>query len=736
MQRKTPIALALGVAWGLISPAMADQTTASSEPAATRLDEVTVISTRTERRIDDVPDTVTTLSAERIQQRGARDIKDVFRNEIDVSVLSAPTRFSAARAATGRAGTNASINIRGLEGNQVLITVDGIRMPTSFEFGNIATGRGDFININGVKNLEVLRGPASTQYGSDGLAGAVTFTTLDPADVLTPGARRGGFVRESYSSVDRSWNTTLAGAFRSGDFQGMALGSYSSGHEVATHGDNGASDKTRTKADPADYTKKYGLGKLYWSASPEHLFGLTLEGLRRSQDTNVLSNVDVPPLAASSVQGLTAHDTLKRDRVSLSYRYDNPDNALLQKGDVRVFHQTADTRQETLEDRYTAADRVRIGTYKQTVTGLAANAESRIDGKVRQRLAYGIDWSLTRVSGLRDGTVAPVGESFPGKVFPDTDYTLAGAYVQDEIELGSLTLIPGLRFDQYRLQPKQEGYSGQAVTLGDHAVTPRFGVIWHVSEALSPYGQWSRGFRAPTPDQVNNSFGNPVYNYMTVGNPDLKPEKANSIEVGIRGRIDGWRYSLAAYDNHYDDFIEQQVVRGKMTRQDPLIYQYINLKKAHIKGVELRSDWQVDTRWTVNGGLAWSRGDSEQNGVSVPLLTVQPLRVVLGANYDAGWIGGRINVQHNAAKSANRAPVPGAQEGIKSYYLPSASTVVDVGMFWKPRKDLTVNATINNVFDSRYWLWSNVRAVDGSSTVKDAFSEPGRNVQLSVRYDF
>ena len=73
-----------------------------------------------------------------------------------MSVRAAPARFTAAGSATGRAG-NEGINIRGLEGNQVMILVDGVRIPNSFSFGSFATGRGDFLNVVGVKAVEVLR---------------------------------------------------------------------------------------------------------------------------------------------------------------------------------------------------------------------------------------------------------------------------------------------------------------------------------------------------------------------------------------------------------------------------------------------------------------------------------------------------------------------------------------------------------------------------------------------------
>ena len=102
MLRKYQITLALSVAWGFVpTVALAQQAPDSNNPI-TRLKEITVSATRTERSVDAVPYTVTVISALNIEQGGARDIKDLFRNEIDVSVRAAPSRFIAAGSANER----------------------------------------------------------------------------------------------------------------------------------------------------------------------------------------------------------------------------------------------------------------------------------------------------------------------------------------------------------------------------------------------------------------------------------------------------------------------------------------------------------------------------------------------------------------------------------------------------------------------------------------------------------
>jgi hemoglobin/transferrin/lactoferrin receptor protein len=748
--RKTPVALALVAAWGLC-PATASAQTApapASPASAAMLPPITNTATRTDRRVDEVPATVTVVPAADIEAAGARDIKDLFRNQVDLTVRSAPGRFGLAGAATGRAG-NEGINIRGLEGNQVLMLVDGIRVPGSFSFGAFATGRADYLALEATQAAEVLRGPASTSFGSDGLAGALSLRTLDPDDVLKTGQTAGGFVRLAGTQVDDSVVLTGAASLRQGPWQALLLLSQRNGHETSSQGTNEALNSSRTAPNPLDYRQQVLLGKVFFSPVPAHRFGATVEAMQRRAETDVFSARAIPPappavLPATAVLDLAANDRVQRARVSAEHRYDDLNGLWVQKAESRLYLQDADTRQFATENRNTAADRTRTSRYREKVAGLSTQFETSLSGALPQRLSYGIDASRTEITALRDGTPnpsapPPFGETFPAKPFPDTDYTLAGAFVQSEIELarmvglpGRLTLIPALRFDSFKLSPSADGYTGGAVvSLSDSAVTPRLGAVWRIADAFAPYAQWSRGFRAPTPGQVNNGFTNVASGYRSVGNPNLKPETAQSLEVGLRGKAGGWQWQLAAYDNRYRDFISQEVVSGSFTPADPAVFQFINLAQARIRGVELRGQWRVSPAWSLNAATAVTRGTSTRNGVAEPLDSVEPARTALGLRYQSGAWDLRADVLHAEGKARDRirAATPPA-------FAPEGYTVLDLSARWQVSPRWTLIANLNNVTDATYWRWSDVRGLSDTSTVKDAFTAPGRHLQLALRHDF
>ena len=738
MLRKANVAIALSLSLHALPQQAFAQTTSSPNVTANNppvntstLSDVTVSATRTVRKVDDVPSSVSVITDTKIQKEGARNLKEAFRNELDVTVPVGSTRFGVGGAPTGRGGQE-GVNIRGLGGNQVLMLVDGIRIPNGFTFGPFSTGRGDFLDIDGLKSVEILRGPASTQYGSDGLAGAVTFKTLDPSDLLTRGQSVGGFVRVGYASIDQAGSGTLAVAGKNEKWQAMVLGSYRQGHETNNKATNDDKTVERTTPNPVDYNNRYLLSKAILTVDAAQQLGLTVESQRRSQETNVFSARAAAPQRPRSVTGLTTQDTIERDRFSLEHSYNDLNAAWIQNAETRLYWQDAKVNQYATEQRSHAPERIRDNTFRTQVVGLATQFQTNLTGWVNQRLSYGVDLSQAQISALRDGTSPPYGSKFPSRPFPDTTYTLAGAFLQSEIELGAVSVIPGLRFDRYAINPSAKDYENMSLSkLSGQAVTPRIGAVWRLASGFSPYAQLARGFRAPTPDQVNNGFANLASGYTSIGNSELKPEYADSLEIGFRGKSHGLRYSLAGFENRYQNFISQEVIGGGGRPTNPTIYQYVNLANAKIQGVVAQLELKVGQRWTVQTGAAYLKGDSQSNGVSTPINSVQPFKTMLGLQYDAGEWGGQATVLYSAAKDPSRiAP------GRTSQFASPDYTVLDFGVYWKPSPNLTLNANVNNVLDTKYWRWSDVSGLTENSRIADAYTAAGRTIQVSMRYDF
>ncbi|PZQ27046.1 MAG: TonB-dependent hemoglobin/transferrin/lactoferrin family receptor, partial [Stenotrophomonas acidaminiphila] len=148
-------------------------TSAASTADAKEFDRIQVTATRTERAVVDVPNTVSVIDREQLDDQLIRDIKDLVRYEPGVTVTSSFGRF-------GLGG----FRIRGLEANRVRIQTDGIAVSDAFSIGSFSNANRNFIDLDTLKRVEIVRGPSSSLYGSDALGGVVSFITKDPSDYL------------------------------------------------------------------------------------------------------------------------------------------------------------------------------------------------------------------------------------------------------------------------------------------------------------------------------------------------------------------------------------------------------------------------------------------------------------------------------------------------------------------------------------------------------------------------
>lgn len=702
-------ALALAAACACACPVQA-QESSPSNPAATELPELTNTATRGDRRVDEVPATVSVFKP----APGARDLRELLRSEVDLAVRAPNPRFSLAGGGTGRAG-NEGINIRGLEGNQVLMLVDGIRMPQSFSFGPFATGRAGLLNLEGATQLEVLRGPASTQFGSDGLAGALALRTLRASDLLRPGRDHAARVQAAAYTGDDGLGLNLAGAWRAGAWDWLLQGSTRRSHELGNQGDVGGDGASRTEPDPLDRERHTLLGKAGLRLSGPQRLELALEGVKQRDRYNVLS------ARTATTTDLRADDESHRWRTSLAWTLDDPNAEWLQQANVQVYHQDSRVAQYAFEKR-TSTDRARDNHYDETLSGLSATGQIGWGG---HRVTLGLDASRNTVAGLRGGANASVGDALPSKPFPDTDYRLVGAFVQGEFTQGDWQLMPALRYEQFSLKPSASGYTAPTVTLRDSAVTPRLGVLWKAAPGFTPYAQWAKGFKAPTPSQVNSGFSNPVQNYETIANPHLKAERADSRELGVRGALGGWRWQLAAFDNRYDDFISQEVVSGGAPGSK-IVFQSINLDGARIRGVEAKLNGQIDRQWRLGLAYARTHGNAERNGVKRPLDTVEPAKASASLRQQLAAWHWEATLQRASGKQPGRVYATHP-------FTPAGYTVLDLAAGWQINPVWSLSARIDNLTDRKYWRWADVRGLTATGAALDSYTAPGRQFGLVLQ---
>lgn len=701
------------------------------------LGEIVVSGSRSEQNKEDVPATIEVIDRQQIEFEQIHDIRDAVRDIPNVSVRRAPARFGLAAGNTGRDG-NAGFNIRGLDGNRVLLMTDGIRMPRSYVFSANAFGR-DYFDLGLIERIEIIKGPASALYGSDGLAGLVNFITRQPETFLADGKTFGGSANVGYSGDDNGWQggVTLAGK-ASDTVSWLISANGSRTHELENMGANDARNSDRTAPNPERTDSKSLLAKLIVTPNASLTHNLTLEHVDRSTGYDLPSGISKPPFASTSVIGLGALTQLQRDRLTWDGRL-RVDSVLADNLLGYLSYQKSNSQELAWENRYTAADRMRDVTYGENTwqAGLQADRTLRMPGDWLQRITYGIDYTNTQVENLQTGLVPPVGEVYPLKRFPDTTEKTAAFYVQDEFVHDQWSITPGVRFDHFDIDADQTGFNARAVSLSDSAVSPKLGVLFRATPQWTVYGNYASGFKAPNAFQVNNFFENVVSGYRTIPNPGLKPETSQNFEIGTRGRAGILNFEAAVFTGTYKDMIENDRQIGGVfgSRTHPATFQSVNIGRARIDGFEFKGELD----WTTQGTgfslpFAYGRTNGEDRTANVPLNSVDPEKFMVALQYQAPTWSVRLDAVHYAAKK--RSDVDPAEVTTGVQYLTPSATTLDLNAQWRIRRDLRLNVALVNLTDKKYWMWSDVRGLASNSPIVDAYTQPGRHFNVSLVADF
>ncbi|MCP5268835.1 MAG: TonB-dependent hemoglobin/transferrin/lactoferrin family receptor [Zoogloeaceae bacterium] len=724
-------------------PAIADQ----------QLRDTVVTATRSSTAIDDLPVTVSTVTREEMDRRLPADETDLFRDDPDVAMARDLRRFGSTR-----------INIRGIEDNRVVTMVDGVRLPDYYNGGgptNYTMNANPTAFLDFLKQIEVVRGPASSLYGSDAIGGVVGFVTLDPADIA-PGDKTSGIrVRGSYNGASDQFSGSVIGALRNDRAEFLLGYGQAHGHELDNKGKDGGSSRFREKPNPAD-TKDLGiLAKLVLKPTTGHRITTMIES--REQDVQT----DVRRLSGSlpRVTAMTGDDNVQRTRYSVEYE-NKPDAAFYDRMTARAYYQHSETHNKNNQRRSNTSatcSAVSAGTnqcdlyqdfyFDQTTSGLNFQFESLFGaGQVTHLFTYGADLMRLEIDEMRDATrynrtTGTVSKSIAGENYPLRDFAKGktdtiGLFLQDEIgglADGRLTLTPGIRYDYTKLKPDVDALAQQVLTSINRSVeeqtyshfSPKLGAQWKFSDSLSSFGQVAAGFRAPNYNEVNGSFRNTAQRYATAPNGALNPETSVGIELGLRGRTATTRSQIAIYNNQYKDFIENLRLNCP---SDPACvpgyttYQSRNLTKVRIYGAEARSSWDFRPGWRLDGSVAYAHGDNEEDNQA--LNSIEPLRASFGLVRDAGSWGMETRLRMATRKSR-------IDDSNGRYFRTPGYGVTDLAAWIKPSRDTRVTFALNNVFDKKYWLWSDIRQADATDPAGvDFYSQPGRNFRIAFQADF
>ena len=736
-----PATAAMFMAPGLNS--FAEETVSDSKSGDTL--KISVTGTRSPRATKDVPASVKVTDKNEIDTQGITDLRDLFKYDAGVSIKSNATNYF------NNYGQN-SINIRGMDENRVLIQRDNINLPNRYSF-SYQLGRGEYVDLSTLKSVEVLKGPASSLYGSDALGGLVSYQSLYPEDLLGADETFKIELPVKYDGSSNQTSGTTRIAVRDDDsgIEGVVVTTISYGEE-----DNVKADDKYI--DDSEITKKNIYTNIVKNIDDYSRINVIYENVDTKRDT-----IQAKARLSSSYSNIEEDVDVNRWMGQLGYEYENEDSGkLFEYAKVNLYIQDAEWNDDSKVDypggfsrgRYSAPKTV-VNDYRYDDESKGLNIQFRSDSTssgVNHEFTYGVDYSTTFNTRPRKKTTTQSGTTSVEiiKDTADADTTKYGFYLQDAItfdKADKLELIAGIRYDKYDIDAVSDtayentvdsvGPVNPVVDLENSTVNPSLALIYNISPELSAFGKYSTAFRSPTHSELNTAHGNRFYGYYYLANPDLKPETSDNYEFGLKGDYSKLDFSLVSFISKYDDLIEDSV---SSTGTDCIaligrpcsVYKPSNVEEAEIWGIELNSEYNFKedkTGFTIISSVAYSRGDDTSGTEDKELTSIEPFKAILGVRYtdvDNKWSTELTNTYVGDARTTTALE----DNPSKSY------SVLDLTSVFNVNERLSVDLGIFNLNDTRYFNYSTVKSQNSSTADVNRFSEPGRNVKAGFKFIF
>ena len=615
--------------------------------------------------------------------------------------------------------------IRGLTGQQVLLMFDGVRLNN----GVYRQGPNQYfftIDAAVLDRIEVIRGSASTRFGSDAMGGAVLAIaaepTLDPRREFSIHSRAIG--RFGSQDLDAGGRLEID-AQLSRDVAILVGGGYRAaqplqGSGVLTNPSNGR--VTLIPLVESDGRTQRGTGfryatfdgRLVVRVAPELRFIAALYGFRQ-YDTPRADQCPPPTgserdctviveqfrtLGYVALRGSAGPDLREVD-LTLSYQRQHERRELRQPSGY--------ARNDFLDDLDTLGLSVRLGSRRYVVTpevGIVVRGGAELYGDGLTSSAYFSDTLANTTTQYARGLYADGAQYYTGGAFLETDADI----------LRTLRLRSGIRLGVSGARvPSNIAAGTQALRRDFAAPVARVGLEWLVSDEVTLLLNVDQGFRAPNLDDLTSrQIIGPGFQFE---NPALAAERSTTYELGVRGRtsildVDAWVYAtdiegsmLRAPRSLNDCPATAPECRSAFSR-----FQLINAPDASwMVGAELSARLTLPIGFGALASVSYAFGEGPsplalppENELRVPLSRVPPLngnvelryahqetRLVFGAALRWAAAQDRLAVQD---RFDARIPIGGTP----------AYAAFDLRAGWRFEHHLQVSAVFENVFDQVY----------------------------------
>lgn len=605
---------------------------AQENASSVALPEMVVTATRSDTPKHQLSAATTVYTRDDIDRLQAKTFPDLLRGTTGIDLTQ-----------QGGDGKTTSIFMRGTDSSHMLVLVDGIKVGSA----TLGSTSFEFIPIDQVERVEIIRGPQSSLYGSEAIGGVIQIFTRKGSDSEIP--------KVTLDAGGGNYSTLKASGTLSGKWQNTW---YSAG---ASH----------YNTEGFDAQGPYGFGQPdndgYYNTGVNarlgHKFGNNAEveaSFIRSQGR---SNYDGTPNKTKFLNQVAA--------ISGSLAISDDWRSTLRLG------QSFDDMDQFAQD----------GTFYSTFNTTRWNATwlNQYQLSDNHQLVFGTDYRLDEIDS-------------------SSVYSKQSRY-----DVGIFGELHSQVFDNHFINASLRWDENEA--FGDY-VTGNIGWRYNSPIGISPFANFGNAFKSPTFNDLyypKSAFPYEGINYLSEGNPDLKPEESTTFEVGILGNHDWLSWEARAYHTNIDNLIA-----WGSTTVNPTTVKYSpqNVNKAQIDGLEL----EINTRllgW--NSKLSMNLLDPKDRATKTRLIR----RYQKSLSYDLSRTFGQFDVGAYVLAQGNRHDTDFATSSLVK--VPGYVTV-DLRAAYHFDSHWMLSAKLNNLLDKQY------------QTV-DKYNTADRNFFLTIHYN-
>jgi vitamin B12 transporter len=630
--------------------------------SASYAETVVVTARRADTRLAETPQTVEVVDAADIERTVAADLTDVLKKNAGVDVV----QYS---------GVLSGIGIRGFRpqfsgiNKRSLLLVDG--RPSGVT--NLAT-----LLLDDVERIEVLKGAASALYGSSAMGGVVNVITRQSR------GRVGGNVRLGAGSFDASEIAGRAGGnvarhvdfdvagnlfdqrhdFRMGNGEIRPATSYKTFDGTARLGVDLA-DGWRIDGHATDYRGRDIM-------TPGDLFsGVNSQGSknldRSSEDARMNGRLGSHELSLTGYRATESGDTYN---VTTTNPLDLPFLPYL--------------------------------TFENDLTWTGVQARDSWSWSRRHSLIVGFDYEK----------VTSVGRSYTrtgertAPFSADAAKRTAGFYAEQTVKLrdGATVIALGGRLDRITSEtletPLKTNFAPSESTFT--VFNPSLGIKQALVGNLRGHFTIGRAFIPAEPSMLTGFTTTVVggRTQITQGNPDLRPERSTSFDVGAEWTPARSRFDVTLFRTVVRDRFISNVIVSNPPPPDPIVVSVSNGLSAHISGVDVEVDRRVGSHVGVFGNVThyFARKERLAGGAEQDILNVASSTVRAGVDVDFGRLGARVSGRYVLGRKDNDFSAPGFP--IIDY---ADFATMDASATYRLARQHAILLAINNVFDTFYY---------------------------------